>query len=628
MINLIEILSGKRPDDNEVRRAFGANHFFTAYLQVIGNPSTQDRTVELLRLATMIETDTFIGSPGEIAQSKDFAGYCYALAASSNSPPAFADLLIFKHAEMLAKTPMLLARRLDLAHEIYQICHLAPNGNYSFREKVDEIKKSAFDLMKNILNATTMKEIEEGLKDRIANKDIHPEYIPGTNPVIMPKMPDPHNVVERTAKIGNKEKVLTKIMQFKWRSAARDALAIKRNIVMTVNSQSQFKDQTKGTIMLTPEQRDTHRIHISNRKFVSRSRTRSDEFHVFDTGKMKSHGKQGFAAYVINMNGEISVFNHHNMADHYAHSSMNAGKPVMAAGEVQIHNGKLIALTTHSGHYKPSAQNVYETLKHFQKNGIDISKTTLISLDPFAVNLPIKESAVMEDDVLAYFTCNAYDFFQAAKNRDDKYESEKNLAAIKNSVEDLLHQQRQELMNQIMELYKLIPYPPQGKEKLLQKDFANIYHMVVEPYTSHKGIGVKFNNARNNLILKLPECREILINRLVSSIKDLDNIDVSKTDRTYCLEIRTALENAVLEAQLSSSNDNIDHYPLVIRKFSELSEQADILKKKVAELVNVDISSGLESSATLFPKKNIINSSPVNDPELQDNIDKKLKNPK
>lgn len=56
---------------------------------------------------------------------------------------------------------------------------------------------------------------------------------------------------------------------------------------------------------------------------------------------------------------------------------MFAGVSVLAAGEVKIVKGKLIEITTHSGHYQPSIENVYQTLKHLQRQGVDINNVQI-----------------------------------------------------------------------------------------------------------------------------------------------------------------------------------------------------------------------------------------------------------
>ena len=60
---------------------------------------------------------------------------------------------------------------------------------------------------------------------------------------------------------------------------------------------------------------------------------------------------------------------------------MNAGAPVVSAGELKIENGKIAAITTHSGQYRPSLFNLYRMLEHLAKSGVDISGIDVITLN-------------------------------------------------------------------------------------------------------------------------------------------------------------------------------------------------------------------------------------------------------
>jgi hypothetical protein len=129
--------------------------------------------------------------------------------------------------------------------------------------------------------------------------------------------------------------------------------------------------------MLTPQERRVYRVHIHDGLFKKNGA-------LFDTKTMYSHGKVGFASFVLNLDGELSVFTHRGGErgdDNLRHSSINAGLPVIAAGEIKIENGILSALTSHSGHYYPSLFNIYRLLEHFSKHSVDISHAKVITFD-------------------------------------------------------------------------------------------------------------------------------------------------------------------------------------------------------------------------------------------------------
>ena len=86
------------------------------------------------------------------------------------------------------------------------------------------------------------------------------------------------------------------------------------------------------------------------------------------------------------------------MKNRVAHSSMNAGVPVVAAGEVKIEKGVLKSITTHSGHYRPSLFNVYRLLEHLSNNGVDTSKTNVMTFqNPSKFIATLKSRAVYSD---------------------------------------------------------------------------------------------------------------------------------------------------------------------------------------------------------------------------------------
>ena len=148
-----------------------------------------------------------------------------------------------------------------------------------------------------------------------------------------------------------------------------------------------------------------------------------------DTNHSISHGKPGFAAFTLNIHGELSLFPH---IDHdktgIAHSSMTEGKPVVSAGEVKIENGKLTAITTYSGHYRPSLYSVYRTLDYFKSKGVDISDTLVYTFcDPAKViNIDSKRSQQYSQ----FYESNAEDFLHAYKA-----ELRKNLHNVQKDLE-------------------------------------------------------------------------------------------------------------------------------------------------------------------------------------------------
>lgn len=62
----------------------------------------------------------------------------------------------------------------------------------------------------------------------------------------------------------------------------------------------------------------------------------------------------------------------------FFHSSFLAGAPVVGCGIMHCDvEGNLLKIDDHSGHYRPSEQQIFQTLKFLQSKGVDLSHTTL-----------------------------------------------------------------------------------------------------------------------------------------------------------------------------------------------------------------------------------------------------------
>jgi len=71
--------------------------------------------------------------------------------------------------------------------------------------------------------------------------------------------------------------------------------------------------------------------------------------------------------------------------NYWNHSSFNAGKDVVCAGMIQIHNGVLHHVDNSSGHYKPSRQHLFEMLTILQGEGISLAAANISIYQPAPV---------------------------------------------------------------------------------------------------------------------------------------------------------------------------------------------------------------------------------------------------
>jgi hypothetical protein len=211
--------------------------------------------------------------------------------------------------------------------------------------------------MSAILDTDDEKRLLRLMNLRMAKRELDPEYIPGKSPKKQVRLPDPLQANKKA--------------KYHWRHLAKLALASVRGKVLTVSERAKNKDADENTRFLSSKERDAHRVIIRQGKFYERDL--SNEYTECDTRYRVSHGKEGYMAITINMKGELSLFDHFEILDGFAHSSMNAQAPLFFAGEIQILNGEFRALTVYSMHYKPSLSNVYDVLEHFHVHGVDLS---------------------------------------------------------------------------------------------------------------------------------------------------------------------------------------------------------------------------------------------------------------
>ncbi|MDR3477816.1 MAG: hypothetical protein P4M14_07280 [Gammaproteobacteria bacterium] len=275
-------------------------------------------------------------------------------------PLAISDAVLV---ELLSKVSeqveMTLGHRLDVAYDIYlrSSALLSADESSAEQKNIMIARKSAIKLMSAILDTDDEKRILRLMNLRIAKRKLDPEYIPGKSPRKMVNLPDPLRANKKA--------------KYHWRHLARLALASVRGKILTVSQRAKEKDVNENTRFLSPTERDAHRVIIRNGKFYEREL--NNEFKLCDTRDRVSHEKTDYVAFTINLKGEISLFDHFEIADRFAHSSMNAQAPLFFAGEIQILNGEFKALTLYSMHYGPSLSNVYEVLEYFHVHGVDLS---------------------------------------------------------------------------------------------------------------------------------------------------------------------------------------------------------------------------------------------------------------
>ena len=130
-----------------------------------------------------------------------------------------------------------------------------------------------------------------------------------------------------------------------------------------------------------PIERASMRLRVKNGLLV-------DAHNIPLDPQVDRHPKRdGFAVFVMDRKGDIYIsFDHQQGRFH--HSSILAGAAVRAAGDMTIIQGRLLALSNSSGHYKPDAACLDVTLARLSALGVDVSQVKVTRIRPDGTRQP------------------------------------------------------------------------------------------------------------------------------------------------------------------------------------------------------------------------------------------------
>lgn len=125
------------------------------------------------------------------------------------------------------------------------------------------------------------------------------------------------------------------------------------------------------------------------------------EYEVTPGGSLKQHDEAfttkdmtstfsgpGAGIFVMSPNGEFYSASHKPALFH--HSSFLGGLPTAGAGDWKVKDGSLKEITNKSGHYKPDAISVQQTLQELQDSGVPLGGVDLKLLSETAAELKFK----------------------------------------------------------------------------------------------------------------------------------------------------------------------------------------------------------------------------------------------
>lgn len=200
-----------------------------------------------------------------------------------------------------------------------------------------------------------------------------------------------------------------------------------RSPFLHMNEGSVVKDVLEKTIMYPPDELSDFQVIISKGLLQQRV---EDHFVPFDTSRMISHGKEKFASFIINAHGQLFLFKNKHGVDRVRHSSMSTIKnkegkleryPVMAAGELCVNQGKLLGITANSGHYQPTADEMYQLLKFFDRQKMSLKGVKLCIFENIKIDgLEGIEQDIGQEKMFVYDAQNFYDSMRQIHQQESK----------------------------------------------------------------------------------------------------------------------------------------------------------------------------------------------------------------
>jgi hypothetical protein len=117
---------------------------------------------------------------------------------------------------------------------------------------------------------------------------------------------------------------------------------------------------------MSPEEREAKRLFVDGEGNLRSAKDGS----LFNTGNASTAWSgQGRAIFVADGHGNIYASLEQTVG-HTHHSSLLGGDPVAGAGEIQVRDGKLVAMTDQSGHYQPSSAANDRVLQSLRDQGL------------------------------------------------------------------------------------------------------------------------------------------------------------------------------------------------------------------------------------------------------------------
>lgn len=145
---------------------------------------------------------------------------------------------------------------------------------------------------------------------------------------------------------------------------------------VVIGESAQRKDRKLGVKNFSEEESALLKVKVIEGKVCDQNgkpiSTRAVDLHDYQSVKRIEQNLPGSGLFVMDEHGEIYILNEEIVASKLHHSSILSGKPVSAAGQIEIQNGVIVKITDQSGHYRPPVFMTYQFIEELRLKGANL----------------------------------------------------------------------------------------------------------------------------------------------------------------------------------------------------------------------------------------------------------------
>ncbi len=158
-----------------------------------------------------------------------------------------------------------------------------------------------------------------------------------------------------------------------------EQLGLLDNLTLTRPRQPGFDGEETGAVWGTKvEYLDKNERRAYRMEFDNGGRLIKPDGTPYDTTGASNFSGTDKGIFVVSPDGQLYSSTEYPVGE-FHHSSFLSGKPVAAAGELEVQNGQIVGISDRSGHYQPEPEMTAQFLRYLEWKGVDLTRVTMHS---------------------------------------------------------------------------------------------------------------------------------------------------------------------------------------------------------------------------------------------------------